>query len=129
MGAVMPTQEIPRKEWVRFFDRFSGQHERWLARVEVIGEDVGAQLEAKDLPLRGISADLKDREDTISITLGEKPDNLITHSIQAASHVRLKQTEEGADEALQIESADGTMTLLRFHSAVLPETLDGILLE
>jgi hypothetical protein len=125
----MPTREIPRKEWVSFFDRFTGQHERWLARVELIGQDVGAQLEVKDLPLREISADLKDGEDVISITLGERPDQLVTHSIQAATHIRLKQTEEGADEALQIESADGTMTLLRFHSAVLPETLDGIVTD
>ncbi len=81
------------------------------------------------MPLRGISADLKDQEDTISILLGKTPDQPPGHTVRAAAHVRLKQNEHGADEALPIESADGTMTLIRFRTSVLPEAVDGIMLE
>ncbi len=36
---------------------------------------------------------------------------------------------EGAHEASQVEAADGTATLLRFRSAVLPEMVDGVVPE
>ncbi|CAN5438101.1 hypothetical protein BH20ACI3_BH20ACI3_19140 [soil metagenome] len=42
----MPTQEIPRDEWKTFLDTFSRQHEGWLATLEVLGTDIGAQQEA-----------------------------------------------------------------------------------
>jgi hypothetical protein len=122
----MQTREIPRDEWAAFFDSFSRQHEGWLATVEVLGKEIGAQVEARELALRGITAELKGDEDTISIILGETPKDHITHIITGPSHVRLEQTESGAHEALQIESASGVTTLLCFRSAVLPEMVDGI---
>lgn len=126
----MATREIPREEWIEFFDGFSRQHEGWLVTVEVLSSELGAQVEARELRLEGITADLKgDGEDTISIMVGETPDDHVTHTITAPSHVRLEQTQEGANEALQIESASGAMTLLRFRSAVLPEMVDGVVFE
>jgi len=126
----MQTREIPRDEWVAFFDSFSRQHEGWLVRLEVFGSDIGAQIEAEELPLQGISAELKgDGEDTISIIIGEAPEQHVTHSIAAPAHVRLEETEQGAHEALQIETTDGNTTLLRFRSAVLPEMVDGMVTE
>ena len=51
----MPTQEIQREEWRKFFDAFSRQHEGWLATLEIFAPDLGAQEEAHELPLEGIS--------------------------------------------------------------------------
>ena len=53
----------------------------------------------------------------------------LTHVITAPSHDRLEQTQEGASEALRIESTSGATTLLRFRSAMLPEMVDGVVLE
>jgi hypothetical protein len=60
------------------------------------------------------------------IMTGAKPDDHITHSITHPIQVSLEQTDEGADAALAIRSADGITTLLRFRSAVLPEMVDAI---
>lgn len=126
----MPTREIPRSEWVTFFDSFSRQHQGWLSTVEVLGTDVGAQIEARDLPLAGISADVRGGDqDVVSILLGAGADGHVAHMIHAPSHVRLKETEGGAHEALHIESAGGATTLLRFRCTVSPETLDGIIMK
>ena len=123
----MTTREIPRDEWVAFFDGFSRQHEGWLVAVEVLGADIGAQVEARELPLGGVTADLKGRDEgAISITLGESAENHVMHTITAPAHIRLEQTAEGANAALQIESAGGATTLLRFRSALLPEMVDGV---
>src|SRR4051812_38059876 len=119
-------REIPREEWGEFLDSFSRQHEGWLVTVEVLGEEIGAQVEAQGVPLEGITAELKgDGKDSISITVGLKPSEHVTHNIQAPTHVRIEQAENGADIALQIESSDAATTLLRLRSPMLPEMVDG----
>ncbi len=123
----MSTREIPRDEWDSFFDSFSLRHQGWLVTVEVLGADSGAQVEAKQMPLDGISAELKRRgEDIISIFIGRNPQEHVTHTIHAPERVWLKEIEDGADEVLEIESESLT-TLMRFRSAMLPEMVDGIL--
>ena len=122
----MSTQEIPREEWTAFLDSFSRQHAGWLSTVEVLGSAIGAQIAVREQPLSGISAELKGvQKDSISILVGDRPDRHVTHIIHAPSHVRLKETEDGAHEALQIESESGVTTLLRFRSPVRSELLDG----
>lgn len=123
----MPTQEIPPHDWPGFFDQFSRQHQGWRVTVEVLSSDIGAQLEARDSPLVGISADLKDQERSIAIIVGESGARHLTHIVSDPKYVRLKQTNEGADEALAMESSDGVTTLLHFRSANRPETLNGVL--
>jgi hypothetical protein len=126
----MSTREIPRDEWVAFFDSFSRQHEGWLASVEVFGLEFGAQEEAHELPLRGIIADLKGGDDdTISIIAGDRPEDHVTHTVVAPKRVRLEETAEGGHRALEIVAASGVTTLLRFRSAVLPEMVDGVVSE
>ena len=126
----MPTREIPREEWNAFFEMFSKQHEGWLATVEVLGRDIGAQEEAHELPLVGLTADLKGgAADAVSIIVGKAAEDHITHNVTQPVHVRLEQTESGADEALEIDAADDTKTLVRFRFAMLPELVDGIVSE
>src|ERR1041384_4763530 len=126
----MRTQEIPRREWRGFLDSFSRQHEGWLATLEVLGVDVGAQEEARELPLAGVSLSSGgDETEAISIDLGTKPDERISHAISEPTAVWLEQTEEGANAALEIEVADGTKTLLRFRSPMPAELVDGVVLD
>ena len=123
----MRTQEIPKKEWTEFFDNFSRKHEGWLVNLEVFGPEIGAQVEERELALKGITAALDQTEgNTIMIMTGTKPDDHITHSVTGPISVSLEQTDEGADAALAIKSGDGLTTLLRFRSAVLPEMVDAV---
>lgn len=46
--------------------------------------------------------------------------------IEAVTRIFLQRTGDGADAALELESADGTKTILRFRASALPETVDGI---
>lgn len=121
----MPTRDIPRDEWVAFFDTFSRLHDGWLSTIEVLGSGIGAQVETMEQALVGITADLKGSPDeTISIFVGDRSDNNAGHIIHAPAHVTLKETDDGAHEALRIESQDGVTTLLRFRAPILPELLD-----
>lgn len=123
----MQTKEIPKNEWTPFFDSFSRQHEGWLVRLEIFGPEIGAQVEQRQLALEGIAHEADEvKGNTIMIMIGVKPDDHITHSISHPTAVSLEQTDEGADAALAIKSDDGTTTLLRFRSAVLPEMVDAV---
>lgn len=126
----MPTQEIQRDEWKTFLDTFSRQHEGWLVTLEVMADDIGAQEEASDLPLEGISATSPDDETpSIAINLGKTSEDHVTHTITEPTRLWLEQTSEGANAALEIESADEVKTLLRFRSALPADMVDGVVLE
>ena len=125
----MATREIPRENWNSFFDTFSRQHEGWLATLEVLGRDLGAQEEAHELPLEGVSISSGTNEaETIAISIGKTPENHISHTVLKPTHVWIEQTQDGADAVLEIESEDDSKTLLRFRSSVPPELVDGVVL-
>ena len=121
----MNTDEIRPPQWREFFDTFSRAHEGWLVTLEVLGP-MGAQEEAHELPLVGITADEPSHGGAIWMTVGEG-DQTLTHSVDAPTRVQVERTEEGAEAAVQIESKSGEKTLLRFRSAVAPEMVDGML--
>jgi hypothetical protein len=124
----MQTREISKTEWPSFFDSFSRRHEGWLATLEILGPDIGAQLEERDLPFEGITDERDEvKGDRIMIMTGGKPDDHVTHTITQPTEVSLEQTDEGADAALAIKSADGVIALLRFRSPMLPEAVDAMM--
>ena len=124
----MSTQEIPREKWQGFFEVFSRQHEGWLATLELLGSDIGAQEEAHEFPLEGLSVE-SDEAEAIVISLGRSPQDHVTHTISRPEHVWLEQTAEGANAALEIESGVDSKALLRFRSPILPEFVDGVVLD
>ena len=126
----MITREIPKEEWGRFFDSFSRRHEGWMVTLEILGAEIGAQVEERELALQGIVDEWDEiKGNAIMIMVGMKPNDHLTHTIGNATQVSLEQTEGGADEALAIKSADGTTALLRFRSPMLPEIVDGLMTE
>jgi len=126
----MPTQEIPREQWNNFFESFSRQHAGWLATLEVFASDAGAQQEASGVPFEGISLDSdKGNSGAVVITVGKTPANHVSYKIDHPVHIWLQQTEAGADTALEIEADDDSKTLLRFRSPMLPEFVDGVVLD
>ncbi len=124
----MQTRQIPKSEWPAFLDRFSRQHAGWLVRLEIFNPDFGAQVEETGLSLEGLTDERNESEgNTITIMAGNEPDDHVTHSITNPTEVSVEQTDEGADAALSIKSADGTTALLSFRAAVLPETVDAVM--
>lgn len=123
----MITQQIPRDEWPAFFNSFSRKHEGWLVNVQILGPNVGAQMQEQELALEGITDEWDEAEgNTIIIMTGSRPDDHITHSISRPIEVSLEQTDEGADVALAIKAADGNTALLQFCVATRPEWVDAV---
>src|SRR5439155_20717831 len=116
----MITEEIPPDQWAKFFDDFSQDHINWKATVELMGRDLGDQPRADNAPLQGISFDQFGSEaGDIEVALGDTADDFEVYRIEHPTHVRLTETQNGAELDLQIESAGGTTTLV--HLRPFPE--------
>ena len=46
----MQTVEVAAKDWSRALDEFSAMHEGALVSLQLLGPDLGAQTEARDMP-------------------------------------------------------------------------------
>src|SRR5436190_20789415 len=101
----MRTREIPRSEWPGFFDVVTRHNQGSSVTVQVFGAEIGNQVEERELPLEGLTAEVTDAGDRIAIMAGVRPDDHITHNIAAPNLVSIEQTDEGADVALAILAA------------------------
>jgi hypothetical protein len=110
---VQDTREIPRDAWNTFFSRFSNDHETQFVAVEVMGQDIGAQVEGRALLLSGIST-ADDAGESLALMFDSVTGEHLTHMVNRPTHVWLQRAPDNTDEALEIESADGTRTLVRF---------------
>jgi hypothetical protein len=122
----MQTIEIPPRAWPQALDAFTAAHEGWLISIDVLASDLGAQHEVCDRPLLGIVAEPRVGNGTITISVaGPGGADQTTHTVHAPTRVRVERTDQGADIAMQIESAEET-TIVRFRTPAMPETVDGM---
>jgi hypothetical protein len=113
---VPETIEIPRNAWHNFFSRFSQAHETQFVAVEVMGHDLGAQVEGRLLLFSGISEG--DRHDeSLALMFDALHGEHLTHMVQKPTRVRVRRAADNTDEALEIQSSDGITTLVRFPAA------------
>ncbi|HEY0517364.1 MAG TPA: DUF5335 family protein [Solirubrobacteraceae bacterium] len=113
---ALATREIPREQWRAYFDDFSRNHEpdELLADLEVLGLEVGAQVEAQRPRLAGISYD--DKDDVLVIGLdapGGTPEDL-EHLVYEPQKIMV--AEGDGEMVFDIEDAERTQTLLRLNA-------------
>lgn len=110
----MRTRLIPHAEWYYFFERFTRSHSGWPTTLWLLSPRIGAQVEARELPLEGIVSD--PLATSISILLGATPDRNVEHPVAQPAKVWLDVADDGQPTAIGINSTDGTTTLLEFHA-------------
>ena len=110
---------VDRSQWITFLAQFTRENRGAHARVDVLGPNVGYQVETEDRPFDGVAADIKDGEDAVWITFGSTLDDHLTHGIQNVAAIWVRPAVPGrAGAAVLIEANDGTKTLLELS---LPE--------
>ena len=118
--------EIPPKEWGSFLQRFSQQHEGWLASFSLFsGLETSVKVSNNRLEL--VTTDELDARGQIRISVVRDDGSHLLYQVANPLRLTLKRNPAGAHEGLDITSADGSVTSLRFRVATLPETLDGVL--
>ena len=114
---MQTTTEIPQERWNQFLARFNREHETQLVAVEIMGDEIGAQIEGRSLLLGGISPG-DDKTDSLVMMFDSVDGEHVTHMVRKPTHIWLQRAPDDTDEALAIESADGTKTLVRFTSSI-----------
>jgi hypothetical protein len=118
----MHSHEIPSNQWIPFFNDLSKRHQGEHVSVEMLGRDIGDQHVAQDQSLLGITVDPPTGACKIDVMVGEAGHANIAHEISHPIHVRLAQSDDGNDAALEIETLSGPCTLVRF----MPGTSNAI---
>ena len=118
--------QIPPEEWISFFNGFSRQHEGWLVSITVThGNEQNTQI--RGCRLEGISSDHVTTGHEINLALDRTDGRHLTHPVKNPKKVVFRRDLQGAHEGIDITSADGKLTAVRFRIAARPETLDGVL--
>jgi hypothetical protein len=120
----MQTVEIQPARWSRTLEEFSATHEGWLVSVDVLAPDIGAQPEVRELPLVGVVAEPGADGGIITISAARPEAGQITHTIHSPTRLWIERTNEGVDAAMEIESAEGTKTILRLKTPASPASVD-----
>ena len=109
------TPEIPKERWKEFFHNLSQDLEGWETRIEVVNNDVGAQILSKGLPFHRLTAE-SDRagEFTIELSVGNGADQHQTHTVASPFRVSFEGAGVGPGGVLDIEDAAGTKMLITF---------------
>jgi hypothetical protein len=116
---------IPANQWKSFLDSFSRQHDGWLSNVLVTLD--GKQLvEAKECRLEGVSPDRKTANDRVHVMVVCQNGDHLDHAVEKPSNITFRRDAKGAHVGLDITSADGSETTVRFRAPARPETLDGV---
>jgi hypothetical protein len=115
---------IEQDRWQNFLDDFSKRNQFRATRVQVIGDDVGAQQEEDFLPLVGVSFEKKGSEaGTVVVILGGESAQDLRHVERHIENVQrvtpLVGETTGMEEGIGFEDGDGARTLLLLEQ--LPE--------
>lgn len=115
------TEEVPLDQWIPFMAQFTQENRGAHARVDVLGPDVGYQLETENKPFDGVAPDTKDRERSVWISFGTTPADHFTHGVHQVKAVRSLPARAEAGAVLEIEAQDGVITILELS---LPEAYE-----
>ena len=118
----MPTHDIPRGEWPRFFDELSRERQGAPVTITAVDPRHDPAKEVEALPLVGITLDEKGGlAGSIEIIAGAEAATQISHTIGDPVHVyhRYGEGADGAEESIEITArGEPPVTLIRFRSGV-----------
>src|SRR5688500_14595678 len=106
--------EIQKENWKNYFDNLSRSLSGWNTTVEIVSDEIGAQILSSGLPFGGITLTEKDGAAVIELSLGVDSENHQTHNI--TDPVSAVFDGRGLDQGgiLDIEDRAGSKTLIRF---------------
>jgi Family of unknown function (DUF5335) len=111
----MRNRLVPHAEWFTFFRDFTERRAGHPVILRVMNPKLGSQVEAHDLPLMGLVAGATGRG-PISIHVGDSTTGNIEHEVPDPVSVWVEVSPEGEEAAIEIESEDGTKTILEFET-------------
>jgi hypothetical protein len=118
---IMQTRTVSSEGWEQFFDSFSRIYMGSRATLEILADDLGAQMEVEDMPLTGISFDTTGLEMHFQTRQGH-----LVHRIASPARVTIEERSDGLVAAVEICCTDGEPdTILRLSKLVASRLLSA----
>jgi hypothetical protein len=111
-------REIPRDDWQAYFEDFSRDQPDYLATMEILGGEIGAETEAQGTRLAAITYDRKD--DIVVIGLDGAADPVaeeVERVIDKPLRITVDDDSGPGEISFEIEDAEGIRTVLRLDRA------------
>ena len=105
------TLDIPRHEWGRFLDSFSGQYQGSLIQLETCDLVTGENVVSLETPLQSIALDTEDEKNpriNVSVELDNK---LIKHILFLPSSLVLQSSNDDREQSLRIQTLNTETTI------------------
>jgi hypothetical protein len=114
-------RDVPACEWRPFLARFSRAHRAWLTTLH--GLERGAPVTSvPSVAIESVALESRGPEHVVRVRFV----NGISLCVPRPSAVRVQEADDGAEWALEVDTADGAFMRMAFRATVLPEQLDGV---
>ena len=119
----MSIHDVPRSRWADMLEQFSRGHRGWLASVVTVRPGPELTSHTDWHPLESVTlARTAERPTAIRVKFQGGP----TVCVSAPRTLGVDRRDDGAERALEIDSAEGEFVRIVFRATALPEEVDGI---
>ena len=97
----MPTRTIPSEEWSDFLNAFTREQKSKVVTVRVSDPELGYQVEMRQLPLLGVTPDLRSGGGPrVEVIVGRTDFEHTTHSVSQPTAIRLLEDDQARRKCL-----------------------------
>ncbi|MFQ3199036.1 MAG: hypothetical protein ACI8R9_001577 [Paraglaciecola sp.] len=107
----MSTNKIARDDWAHYFDSLSNFVEGTEVEIDVLGREIGAQVEVKSVALQGLNYDQKDKVFTVITPEFE-------HLIQEPEEIYVDYRNDEL-KSIKITAHDGNVHIVKLSSKMV----------
>ena len=111
---------VPAVEWCVFLERFTRRHHGWLGSIHGVARDVPLTCVPSET-LDSVGLERCGSDSLVRIALA----NGVSLCAPQPRGLRVQQTLDGAEAALEVDTAAGALIRLAFRATALPEQIDG----
>ncbi len=108
---MLLNKQIPRDEWVEFFDMLTNGNKGRLINLELLDRELGDETPVKGQPLLSLVYDPVNKGNDLTIEIG-RTQVAYAHTIDAPQEVWQAQDDNGKVVALEIKTNEGNQAIL-----------------
>ena len=119
---IITSQELGAERWGEYFDSLAPSIEGMLVTIELIGEQIGDQIEVERLPLQTIGYDHHDN--VLEIAVGGRGPRfpvLLRHFIFTPRTISIEESGRSTPSAILVTDDSDTRTLIRLYEPAILE--------
>ena len=121
LAETTEVSSIPAVEWPAFLVRFGRRHRAWLTTVHGVERETPV-TRATLVPLESIALERRGDDYLVRVTFAKG----LSLCAPRPRAVRVQHTHDGAEWALEVDTADSGFIRLAFRATTLPDQLDGL---